>query len=292
VIFTGNNTYLGQTWITNSSTLVIGNGTTVGTIGKGTINMGGTAGTTFAYLVYNHSDNVNLTNDVTGAGGSVIQEGSGVLTLSYTNNMYTGPTVVSNGELVVNGTLGGDLDIEGGALEVMGDGSVSNLVVDGNLNINAGTLLISLNKSLSPSNSLLSVAGTAAASGGKLKLVNYGPALVAGDVFTVSSEAITGGAGMSIVSPGVTVVNNLASNGSVQVQTVASSGPTVTETVSGGNVHLSWPAIWTGLHVQVQTDAPGTGITSTNWVTIAGSDASNTYSAAVTTNNVFYRLAP
>jgi hypothetical protein len=58
-------------------------------------------------------------------------------------------------------------------------------------------------------------------------------------------------------------------------------------------VNLAWPPIWTGLHLQVQTDPVGGGINATNWVTIAGGDENNTYAASLSpTNNVFYRLAP
>ena len=69
----------------------------------------------------------------------------------------------------------------------------------------------------------------------------------------------------------------------------------ITAAVSGGNLSLSWPAVWTGLHLQVQTNTLANGL-GTNWVTIPGSDASNSYVAPIvrSTNNpsVFYRLAP
>jgi hypothetical protein len=59
------------------------------------------------------------------------------------------------------------------------------------------------------------------------------------------------------------------------------------------SVVLSWPASYTGRHLQFQTNPLTIGL-STNWVDIPGTDGSNSYSA--TLNNlsvsVFYRLAP
>ncbi len=61
---------------------------------------------------------------------------------------------------------------------------------------------------------------------------------------------------------------------------------------AGGNVNLSWPAVWTGVHLQSQTNTLANGL-NTNWVTIPGSDAANSYSAPmIKSNAVFYRLAP
>jgi hypothetical protein len=55
---------------------------------------------------------------------------------------------------------------------------------------------------------------------------------------------------------------------------------------------LSWPASFTGLHLQVQTNSLTKGL-STNWFTILGTDASDSFSTPITTNGtVFYRLAP
>lgn len=98
---------------------------------------------------------------------------------------------------------------------------------------------------------------------------------------------------MTIISPGFTVANTLDSNGSVTVATAASSAAEITASASNGQLNLAWPAIWTGLHLQVLTESVGGGINGTNWVTIAGSDESDSYAASLgLTNNVFYRLAP
>jgi hypothetical protein len=151
--------------------------------------------------------------------------------------------------------------------------------------------LATLNKSLSPSNSLFSIAGSITNSNGTLKLLNAGPSLVAGDTFTIFNQSVLNGVAMTIVSPGFTVKNNLAVDGSVMV-TGVQPRPIITTTVEGNQLNLSWPSAWTGgVILQSQANPITTGL-STNWVTIAGTDASNTYSTTISKTNgcVFYRL--
>jgi hypothetical protein len=95
---------------------------------------------------------------------------------------------------------------------------------------------------------------------------------------------------MVIVSPGFTVNNNLVVDGSVTVAGVQPPGSNlITPSLSGGQLTLSWPSAWIGLHLQFQTNSPGT-----NWITIPGTDASNSYITALNNSvaSVFYRLAP
>jgi hypothetical protein len=68
--------------------------------------------------------------------------------------------------------------------------------------------------------------------------------------------------------------------------------PTITSSVVGNQLNLSWPASWTGgVHLQSQTNTLAVGIAN-NWVTIPGTDLSNTYSTPINKTNptVFYRL--
>ena len=302
---TANNTYVGSTVISNG-VLQVGAGGVTGAIGStNTVS-------DWATLIFNRSDNVTLIGGINGTG-LVAQAGSGTLTLagnlamtasvittnnddSTTTNIYIGTITVSNGTLVVNspgGIVNNFLRVDGGTLVAGGVGSVSTLSVSNDLNISSGTVFASLNKSLAQSNTIYAVTGAINRTGGALKLVNYGPALVGGEKFYVFNKAVTGGAGMTINSPGITVANNLAVDGSVTVTSV-SPPPTITPTYSGGTLTLTWPATWIGgVHVQVQTHPPGGGL-GTNWVTIPGTDASNSYSTLVNATNgsVFYRLAP
>jgi len=280
VTLTGANTYAGGTTI-NAGTLVVGNGGTSGTIGTGPVD-------DESLLVFNLSGNLTFLGAISGAG-SVVQGGSGTLTLTGANTI-TGPTTVSNGTLVAS-SAGGDLDVEGGTLVTGGAGTVATFSVGGNMNIDSGTVLVSLNKSLSPSNTTFTAVGAVNSTGGTLKLLNYGPSLVVGDKFNIFGLAVTGSA-LTIVSPGYTFANNLAVDGSVTVTAVAQPA-TVTGTVSGGNLNLSWPAAYTGLYLQGQTNKVSMGL-STNWVTIPGTAAGNSYSIPVglTNGSVFYRLSP
>jgi hypothetical protein len=168
------------------------------------------------------------------------------------------------------------------------------LDISNDLDISSGTVVAALNKSSSPSNTTFVVTGAINRTGGSLQLVNYGAPLVVGDKFTIFNKAVTGGASMPIVATGFTVNNNLASDGSVTVATVVPvTSPTITNSVSGGNLTLTWPS-GTGLSLQVQTNSLSTGL-STNWVTIPGTGASTSYTTPVNTaanTCVFYRLAP
>jgi hypothetical protein len=123
-------------------------------------------------------------------------------------------------------------------------------------------------------------------------LVNGGPALQIGDKFSIFNQAVPGGDSMTIVLPGVSVQNDLAVDGSVTITGVLPSPTISAAIVNGTNLNLSWPSAWTGsVLVQGQTNSLSVGL-STNWVTIPGTDAGNTYSTVIQTNNaaVFFRL--
>jgi len=283
VTLTANHTYSGITTISNG-TLQVGAGGASGWIGSGTNGV-----TNYGALVFDRSDNVTFGNVISGTG-SVVQLGSGTLTLTGTNT-YSGPTVVSNGTLVVS-SAGGDMDVSGGILDPGGVGSsVGTLTVAGNMSITSGVVVVSLNKALSPSNSIVSVAGTITNYGGTLKLLNFGPDVVVGDQFNIFGQAVEG-AVLTIVSPGFTVsTSSLAVNGSVTVTGIAAGQ--VTATLSGTQLNLAWPASYTGADLQVQTNPLTKGL-STNWLTVPGTEGGNSYSTPVnkTNGSVFYRLAP
>lgn len=100
VVFTGENSYSGLTYIEAGSTLQVGNGGTSGTLGAGNVMDHGT-------LTFNRSDDVTVANSIQ-SGGSVKKEGTNTLTLSGASS-YTGSTSINAGTLVVsaNGALGG-----------------------------------------------------------------------------------------------------------------------------------------------------------------------------------------
>jgi autotransporter-associated beta strand protein len=115
------NSYDGGTYVLNG-TLVIGAGGTTGTLGAGDVtNRTGSA------LAFNRSNSYLVDNMIVGAG-TVAQIGSGTLTLSA-NNSYTGPTIVSNGILRINGAHSGPglITVAGGTLG--GTGSVAGAIL-------------------------------------------------------------------------------------------------------------------------------------------------------------------
>jgi autotransporter-associated beta strand protein len=288
VTITGNNTYVSGTIIDATTTLQVGAGGTNGNLGGGAVTDNGT-------LVFDLSKTLVFTNaigETSGDLGALVQIGSGTLKLTGANT-YTGATTISNGSLVVT-AVGGDMDVYGGILNPGGDPTVNTLTVAGNLNMNAGTIVAYVNEALSPPNTTIAVTGSIDITGGTLKLVNIGATgLAVGDVFNIfgSTPTITSLSGLTIVSPGFAAIYN--GNGSFKVTSVAAPGSDViTAAVAAGQLNLSWPSVWTGMLLQIQTNPDSIGI-STNWVTIAGTDSGNTYSAPLSRSGcVFYRLAP
>lgn len=84
------NNYNGSTIILNG-TLQVGNGDASGSLGNGTVSNN-------AALVFNRTDTFFVPNPISGTG-SVATSGSGVAILTG-NSSYTGPTIVSAGQLV------------------------------------------------------------------------------------------------------------------------------------------------------------------------------------------------
>jgi len=298
---TANNDYPGGTVISNG-VLRVGNGGPTGAIGTGPVENNGT-------LVWDRSTDLTF-NAVISGSGSVVKTGAGLLRLGATNT-YFGSMTVSNGTLLVNGqdfaaaydiyggTLGGTgtvyspVTLQSGTALAPGDNGVGTLTFFGALDI-GGNMIVEINKSLAQSNDFVNASSTLQKTGsGTLTVVNLGPALSAGDKFTLFSQPVTGGAGFTVTGAGATWQNDLATDGSITALTVAPpAGPTnITYTLTGNQLTLNWPASHTGWILQAQTNSRAIGIT-TNWVDVAGSGATN--QAVLTVNpaepTVFFRL--
>jgi filamentous hemagglutinin family protein len=96
-ILTADNNYSGATTISNG-TLQVGDGGTTGRLGTGTI-------TDNATLVFNRSNDIVVSNVITGTG-MIRKDAAGILTLSG-NNDYSGGTIVRAGTLRTNATGAG-----------------------------------------------------------------------------------------------------------------------------------------------------------------------------------------
>jgi hypothetical protein len=212
-------------------------------------------------------------------------------TLVFNGSWSNGPAVVASGGTLTGTGSASNLTVNAGGKFVPGAfGSIGTFTVVTNL-VMSGTNYASLNRSLGQSSSLVQIPGGATANAGStLILSNLGPALVAGDIFHLFSQGVTNGNLMTIIGPaGVPFHNNLAFDGSISV--VNTNPTSMTASLVGNLLNFSWPADHTGWHLQAQTNAPGTGL-GTNWVTIAGTDAANSYSTTIDPANgsVFYRL--
>lgn len=248
-------------------------------------------------------------------GGQLTKTAAGTLTLAGVNT-YSGSTVVSNGTLLVNGsiaggavtaavgTLGGSGSVNGpvsinsGATLAPGtNGGISTLTINNSFS-NAGNLLFKLNKALAPqSNDVVVVTGALASVGsGTLTVSNLGPALAVGDTFFLFNTALPGGNNLVIVPPtnGVTFLNNLASNGSIQVLTVpvtmATNPTNITFTVSGSTMTLTWP----GDHLGWYAQSNSVGLASpAMWFDVPNSQLGTNLIINLNPGqtNVFYRLS-
>ncbi len=114
MVFTGDNTYTGDTIICDCTTLQLGDGGTTGSI-LGNVAIGGT-------LVFNRSNTYDFTGDLTddgGFAGKVVQAGPGITILSG-NNSYSGGTTITAGTLRVmsNNSVGtGPVTLNGGTFQ-------------------------------------------------------------------------------------------------------------------------------------------------------------------------------
>ena len=126
----GDNTYIGVSTI-STGTLIVGNGGTTGTLGSGTI-------TNNSHLVFNRNDDIIYSQVVQGTG-DVVQNGTGIVTLSG-DNTYTGDTAVNSGRLNITGSIstpnitvesGATLDLSLLKFTISSTGSTSKTIVDG-----------------------------------------------------------------------------------------------------------------------------------------------------------------
>jgi autotransporter-associated beta strand protein len=218
----------------------------------------------------------------------------------YSNNLLPSTPVVPGAVTVASGaTLGGN-GIVGGPVTVQSGGTISAGASIGTLTINnnltlSGNVVAEVNTSVSPSNDLVVVTGVLTNSGtGTVTLSNLGPALVAGNSFTLFSKPLANGGAMPLattpaLASGLVLSNRLALDGSVVVvQSIPSTATNMTYSVSNNTLTLGWPLNYTGWLLQSNSVSIG----STNWFVVPGSSATNSMSFTIdpAKTNVFYRM--
>jgi autotransporter-associated beta strand protein len=244
IIMTANNA---QSWNADFTFGFSGNGSDNLNLGNGAVTLGG-------------NRQVTVDTDTLTVGGGIgdgsngyglTKLGSGRLVLSGTST-FGGNTAVSGGTLLVNSpgslaaassvavalgaTLGGNGTINGPVTVAAGGtlspgASVGTLTLNNDLTL-SGNLLIEVNKSLSPSNDVVTVSGTLTNAGAGTVTVtnlNSGLPLAGGDSFQLFNKPVLNGQALTIVSAGGEIwTNKLAVDGSIAI--VPTSPPQVPAT--------------------------------------------------------------
>ncbi|TAL04376.1 MAG: hypothetical protein EPO07_05185 [Verrucomicrobia bacterium] len=228
---------------------------------------------------------------LTGASTTVgtLTTSGGTLVL---NGGWTGPAVINTNATLTGAGGATNVTVNAGGKFVPGAyGSVGSFSVSNALTM-AGSVYVSLNRSLAQSNTVVAVGTSASASAGSSLIVsNLGPALVAGDKFQLFTQPVANGNLMTITSPaGVTLANTLSVDGSIRV--VATNPTNITSTVSGSEITLSWPDDHTGWTLQSNVVSV---VASNSWFELPPGNGSRATNAAVITidpnqANVFFRL--
>ncbi|MGD9912945.1 MAG: autotransporter domain-containing protein [Rhizobiaceae bacterium] len=260
VIFSGNNTYAGDTTICDCTVLQLGNGGASGSVAGNILN-GGT-------LIFNRSDAstyAGVISDDGGLVGKLIKNGSGRITLTGANT-YTGSTTVNSGvlEIGAGGSIVSDTTVNGGGLVVNGTSrsvtvnggflggsgavdsvtlhggalapgnSIGTLTVNGTLTFGAGSAYtVEVSPNAADRIDVVGVPGTADLSGGAVRAV-FGAGAYSNRRYTILTT--TGGlggttfTGVTDNAPGVlTSLVHDASNVYLDIQIVLASIPGLTD---------------------------------------------------------------
>jgi len=148
--------------------------------------------------------------------GGLTKLGVGTLLLNNFNT-YTNTTVVAAGALGGNGTFPGPVTVQAAGTLSPGAGGIGIFTVNNNLTI-AGNVAVDVDRSATPSSDSVVVSGNLNNIGtGTVKVTNVGPALQAGDTFTLFNKPVVGGGALAISGAGAAWTNRLAIDGSIRV---------------------------------------------------------------------------
>ena len=280
----GNNTWTGNLLLTNDSTFKTVTGSmntnnvvyvdvgstfdtfaqplTIAGLNDGP-NGGGSVVPSGVLLTLGGSGSYSFSGAIT-LGASLLMDGTGTQTLSGANT-YTGSTVVSNGTLVVNGsisngavnvyggtlagtgTLYGPTTVFGGTLSPSVDAVIGTLTISNSLTLQAGgTLAVNINKTTATNDAIAGLSSIAY--GGTLSVTNLSGMLTMTDAFKLFSAGSYSGAFATITpaTPGAGLAwntNTLTTDGTLRVATatalLTSMGFTAVPVISGTSLTIS-----------------------------------------------------
>ena len=305
--------------VTNNQTLVLGGVNALTLSGAFSLNALDVSGSPTNRIIQVSNTNTVMTlSGVISDGGqnfSLMKTGPGILSLANTET-YGSNTLVNAGTLAVNGTVAGSglfvatnsstasflggtgtiscpVVISNGAALAPGN-SIGILTVNNNLTL-FGNMLIEVNTNAAQNCDKTVVSGALTNAGtGNLVITNVGTsALQTGNRFFLFNKAMSNGAALNILSPGITATwsNGLAVDGSIQViATIPITPVPITVSQTASTLTMSWPANYLGWSLQSNS----VGVLATNsWFIVPGSSSgtSVTVNYDKTKTNVFYRMS-
>ncbi|HUC84248.1 MAG TPA: hypothetical protein VL970_03570 [Candidatus Acidoferrales bacterium] len=159
-----------------------------------------------------------------------------------------------------------------------------------------GNVLAKVNKSLPQPNDFVAVPGGAEnTNDGVVMVNNQGPALSAGDTFTLFSQAVTGGNTLSVLGAGVIWTNHLAVDGGISVHSTTVPHPVIqgTKIANANTLVFNGNNGYPGAPFAVLFS---TNLASPNWTVVATGAFDGTGAFSVTNTitpgapRAFYRL--
>lgn len=275
--FQGANQTGGSSFVTNSG---------------GTMNIGG--GTGQFYVASRGPGVLTLTAASTYIGGTVVSNG----TLAVNGSLgVTAVTVTNNATLVGTGSLGSNVTVNvGGTLSPGAVGTLGTLTVASNVTLN-GTAVMDINATTLTNDVLKAGSITY---GGTLLVTNIAGTPAVGNSFKLFSAASYTGAFTGIVpaTPGAGLAwdtSTLNTDGILHIIVGTNTSPiNIIASVSGNTLTLTWPAGQIGWTLQAQTNSLGAGLNpgAGAWFNVPGSTNVNSVNLTVdpAPDTVFYRL--
>ncbi len=267
--------YSGSTGTLNIGAAATDPAAAAGILDADTLTFGAGTGT----LVFNHTDTDYQFNTAI-SGNGTISHMAGITTLTKDSSGFTGTTTISDGTVLVDGTLGGSVAVNGGTLGGSGtlDGSVS--VTDGTIAAgnSPGTLTIAGDLALSSGSTLdFDLGSPTGTAGVDSDLIVVGGDLTLDGTLNVTDAGGFGAGLYRLIDYGGTLTDNGLDIGTAPSGYDSTNLTVQTATVGQVNllVDSALTFFWDGSNTSANDAVDGgTGtwdVSSTNWTTSDGS---------------------